>query len=112
GGPKEIIEQCNNGLHVDVENPEAIATALKQIIADGTVWEKYSTNGIVASSERYSWKTFAEKYAILLDELYSSTSKQKTTYRNKSAYGKRLAKTPWFFITDIDGTLVDGKDVN
>ena len=34
GGPKEILEQCENGLLVDVEDPIAIAEALKKIIAD------------------------------------------------------------------------------
>jgi sucrose-phosphate synthase len=32
GGPKEIIEQCDNGLLIDVENPKEIADALKKII--------------------------------------------------------------------------------
>src|SRR5688572_16977879 len=50
GGPKEILEQCDNGLLVDVENPKEIAIALKKIISDGALWEKYSTNGIVGAN--------------------------------------------------------------
>ena len=42
GGPKEILENCENGLLVDVEDPIAIAEALKKIIADQSLWEKYS----------------------------------------------------------------------
>ena len=49
GGPKEILEHCENGLLVDVEDPAAIADALKKIIADQALWEKYSANGIKAA---------------------------------------------------------------
>ena len=112
GGPKEIIEQSKNGLLIDVEDPKEIAAALKQIIADKEVWEKYSTNGIVASSEKYSWKSFADNYVELLVELFDNSSKHRFNYLSKPAYGKKLAGADWFFITDIDGTLVDGKDTH
>src|SRR5690606_32474428 len=62
GGPKEIIEQCDNGMLVDVEDPKAIADALKKIISDQTLWEKYSANGIVATSQQYSWTAHCNKY--------------------------------------------------
>ena len=40
GGPKEILEHCDNGLLVDVEDPLAIADALKKIISDQAVMGK------------------------------------------------------------------------
>ncbi len=40
GGPKEILEHCNNGLLVDVEDPAEIAEALKKIIADQALMGK------------------------------------------------------------------------
>ncbi|MDQ6763436.1 MAG: glycosyltransferase, partial [Bacteroidota bacterium] len=62
GGPKEILEHCENGLLVDVEDPNAIADALKKIIADQALWEKYSTNGVMAVNQLYSWTAHANKY--------------------------------------------------
>ncbi len=38
GGPKEILEQIENGLLVDVENPKAIVEAIKKIILEKKVW--------------------------------------------------------------------------
>ena len=110
GGPKEILEQCDNGLLVDVENPVAIAEAIKKIIADQSSWERYSANGIIATNQLYSWTSFAEKYIALIDDLFKEKNKDSKLYSNKTAYGKRLANAEFFIITDLDGTLVDGKD--
>lgn len=109
GGPKEIIEQCNNGLLVDVENPREIAAALKKIIADESLWQQYSANGIVAASQRYSWAAFADKYVTVINDLFKQKNNELQTFTHKTAYGNKLAKAALFFISDLDGTLVDGK---
>lgn len=110
GGPKEILEQCENGLLVDVDNPKEIADALKKIIADQTLWEKFSTNGIVATNQNYSWESFANKYVKLIDELFEEKNKHSSSFTNKTAYGKKLAQAELFIISDLDGTLVEGND--
>lgn len=110
GGPREIVEQCRNGLLVDVEDPDAIAQALKKIIADQSLWEEYSSNGIVASSQRYSWTTFAERYVAMIDELFEQGREHAVPFANKTGYGKRLVQAKWYLITDLDGTLFDGPD--
>jgi sucrose-phosphate synthase len=110
GGPKEIIEQCENGLLVNVENTEDIANALKKIITDQSLWEKFSSNGILGSTERYTWGAFTESYVTLLDELRGKSHSEEVAYSRKTAYGKKLAGAEWFFITDMDGTLFDGPE--
>jgi sucrose-phosphate synthase len=110
GGPKEILEQCENGLLVDVENPKAIAVALKKIIADQNVWEKYSTQGIGATNQQYSWSAYADKYVHLIDELFRQKNDGKPVFANKSAYGKKLTNADFFIISDLDGTLVEGSN--
>lgn len=112
GGPKEIIEDCENGLLVDVEDPEAIATALKQIIADQTVWNRYSTNGILATSKNYSWESFTNRYVELIDALFEQKEGETHRFMHKPAYGKKMAKAEWLFISDLDGTLAEGDDTN
>ncbi|HTL09585.1 MAG TPA: HAD-IIB family hydrolase [Chitinophagaceae bacterium] len=111
GGPKEILEQCENGLLVDVENPVAIAHALKKVIADPLLWEKYSNNGIVASNKLYSWSSFAIEYINTINQLFEQQSKNAARFSGKTAYGKKLTKASAFIICDLDGTLVDGKNV-
>jgi sucrose-phosphate synthase len=110
GGPKEILEHCNNGLLVDVENPQEIADALKKIVADQSLWEKYSTNGIINSSQKYSWASHAEQYVALINELYKEKNKGTPGFTHKTAYGKKLTNADFFIISDLDGTLVEGHD--
>jgi sucrose-phosphate synthase len=112
GGPKEILEQCDNGLLVDVDNPKAIAEALKKIIADYSLWEKYSTNGIVGTSQLYSWSSFADKYVEAINELFQQKHQASSHFSGKTAYGKKLANAELFIISDLDGTLVEGENSN
>ncbi len=110
GGPKEILEQCKNGLLIDVEDPIAIADALKKIISDQVLWEKYSANGIKAVNDLYSWSAHANRYMEIVDEIMNDQSAKKLHVSEKTAYGKKLLKTNLLIISDIDGTLVEGKD--
>jgi sucrose-phosphate synthase len=110
GGPKEILEKCENGLLVDVEDPAAIAAAIKKVIADQAQWETYSANGILGTNQLYSWPSFADRYVQTLDELFDEKNKAASNFANKTAYGKKLANAELFIISDLDGTLVDGKD--
>ena len=109
GGPKEILEQCDNGLLVDVESPAAIAEAIKKIIADHATWEKYSANGIIATNQLYSWTSFAERYVKVVNNLFKEKNNESLNFVNKTAYGKKLSNASLFIISDLDGTLVDGK---
>lgn len=110
GGPKEILEQSNNGILVDVEDPAAIADAIKKTIADQAAWETFSTNGILAADQRYSWKAFADKYVNVLQDLIKSRNATPVKSKDNTAYGKKLAQAELFIISDLDGTLVEGND--
>ncbi len=107
GGPKEIIEHCQNGLLVDVEDPAAIADALKKIIADQSVWDKYSANGILATNQLYSWTAHCNQYMEIVQDLWKMKD-SKLGVAGKTAYGKKLIKSKQIIITDLDGTLVEG----
>ena len=107
GGPKEILEQCDNGLLVDVENPVEIAEALKKIISDQKSWEKYSANGIIATNQFYSWTAHAKRYVEIIDDLFKAKEDANARFTHKNAFGKKLMKSELFIICDIDGTLVD-----
>ncbi len=111
GGPKEILEQADNGLLVDVEDPKAIADALKKTIANQDLWEKYSGNGILAANKKYSWTAHADKYMDLVNGLHETKHKLEKDGFGEKAFGRRLSKAEVFFISDLDGTLVDGEDV-
>lgn len=109
GGPKEILENCDNGILVDVEDPEAIAAALKKIISDQVLWEKYSANGIRQVNQLYSWSAHANKYLEVIESLFKESDKKALAFTHKTAYGKKLVKADLFIICDLDGTLVENE---
>ncbi|MEO6870383.1 MAG: HAD family hydrolase, partial [Ginsengibacter sp.] len=111
GGPKEILEQCNNGLLIDVEDPLAIAEAMKQITSDQALWEKYSANGIKAVNSLYSWTAHVNRYLEIVDDIAKHNSVSGISDTHKTAYGKKLLKAKLFIISDLDGTLVEGDDI-
>jgi len=108
GGPREILTNCENGVLVDVENPKEIAEALKQMVADETVWEKYSSNGITNTSQLYSWDAHCNRYLFIIDELFKKKEKYPSSIAGKNSFGQKLAKAKQFIISDLDGTLVEG----
>jgi sucrose-phosphate synthase len=112
GGPKEILEHCKNGLLVDTDNPKAIAEALKKIISDQSLWEKYSGNGIVATNHLYSWGAHCKRYMSIISDLFKKKETNTATFVNRSSFGKKLAKAKQFIISDLDGTLVEGSKVD
>lgn len=110
GGPKEILEQGKNGLLVDVENPSAISDALKKIISDQTLWEKYSENGISAVNQLYSWEAHCKKYIELVEHLFKNDNAGINKHIPKMPFGRKLVKARQFIISDLDGTLVEGNE--
>jgi sucrose-phosphate synthase len=109
GGPKDIIENCQNGILVDPTDHKAIASAIKEIIADPDKWEQFSKSGIMNVRKHYTWDSHAEKYTKEIIEL----SKKIRSPELKMAVptdpiGRRLAKLNYFIITDIDNTLTGG----
>ena len=109
GGPKEIIEHCKNGLLVDVDDPKAIADALKKIIAHQALWEQYSANGILAVNQLYSWTAHANRYIEIIQNLYKQKDEDQLSFAKKTAYGKKLTRAKLFIISDLDGTIAEGK---
>ena len=108
GGPKEIITNADNGILVDVSDTKQISDALKKIVADTTLWENFSANGIKAARENYTWKAHAEKYMEVTKELLNA-SKEVSKKDSSNSWGKKLVTTNIALISDLDGTLVDEK---
>ena len=112
GGPKEIISNCENGLLVNVEDHAAIADALKKIIADQNAWDTYSSNGVRATNQQYSWTTHANKYIDLVQRIFDSENEGAFPFTHKAAFGRKLIDAKLVIITDLDGTLVEGNKSN
>lgn len=109
GGPRDILANCKNGRLVDPTNTKAIAAAIKSIISDSDLWEKYSKNGILNVRKHYTWVTHAKQYLTEIRRVIGQNVPAKTDDSAPSAIGRRLAKLDHFLITDIDNTLI-GED--
>ena len=59
GGPVDIIRNCRNGLLVDSSQPKAVARAIRKIIAENELWDKFSKNGIMNVRKHYTWASHA-----------------------------------------------------
>jgi sucrose-phosphate synthase len=94
---------------VDVGDPSAIAEALKKIISDQILWEKYSANGIKSVNQLYSWSAHANRYMEIVETIMNQKNAVGLHESDKTAYGKKLLKAKLFIISDLDGTLVEGE---
>ena len=46
----------------------------------------------------------------MINELFKQKNGESYSFKNKTAYGKKLANAELFIISDLDGTLVEGND--
>jgi sucrose-phosphate synthase len=62
GGPRDILQRCQNGLLVDVSDHDALQSAIEESLADRSRWRRWRDNGIEAVSRHYSWDAHATHY--------------------------------------------------
>jgi sucrose-phosphate synthase len=105
GGPRDIMENCQNGLLVDPTDTRAIARAVKNIIANDETWDTYSKNGVMNARAHYTWARHAETYMDRITRLKGTATDLKRAVP-KNPIGRRLAGLNYYLITDIDNTLI------
>ncbi|MDY6967821.1 MAG: HAD-IIB family hydrolase [Spirochaetota bacterium] len=110
GGPRDIINNCKNGVLVDPTNTIEISNSIKSIIADPEIWTKYSRNGIMNVRKHYTWKEHADDYLKNIRKLVSDESQIGLSDKLPGfQIGKRLVNLNYLIASDIDNTLI-GKD--
>jgi sucrose-phosphate synthase len=106
GGPRDIIKNCQNGILVDVNSPEQICEAIKDILVDQTVWKEYSQNGIKGVREHYTWEAHTNTYVTRLGKILDRFGPKQRITPGSGPIGRRFTHIQKFFLTDIDDTLV------
>jgi len=109
GGPKEIISWCESGELVDVRDTSAIQAALKRILVDPDLWDRYSRSGIEGVREHYSWRAHVQNYLEAVRPLLAKDLPALTDAPWRDAVGRALQAQDRMLISDIDGTLVGGE---
>ncbi|NOY53345.1 MAG: HAD-IIB family hydrolase [Deltaproteobacteria bacterium] len=111
GGPRDIIKNCRNGILVDVTNGKEIARAIKKILVNPDLWQKFSTNGINNVRKHYAWdahcKTYLTKGVL---PLCGGEEEKKIEPAGADAFGRRMSRVNKFIISDIDNTLIGNEE--
>jgi sucrose-phosphate synthase len=61
GGPQEIISNGENGFLANVEDPKNLADAIKKLLGDHGLWERFSKAGRENAVSNFSWPGMARK---------------------------------------------------
>jgi sucrose-phosphate synthase len=73
GGPKDIIDNCQNGYLVDPLDKQQMADLLYKVLKDRTNWKRLADNGIMGVRRHYSWQAHVEKYLKLIQPIVDKT---------------------------------------
>lgn len=113
GGPVDIVGNCDSGLLVDARSTAAIGEAIRAILIDPSLWDRFSNNGINGVRAHYSWKAHCnrtvEQYCQTLPECRERNLRKTTggsKRQERPSFGKRLTGIKKLLITDIDNTLI------
>lgn len=107
GGPKDILNNLNNGELVDVSDSKNIANGIHKILDDEDKWIKHSGNGIERVKKYYSWEAHTDRYVEVINEVLSKVDRKTKTFIST---GEKFLTFEKFMIFDIDDTLLGNKE--
>ncbi len=102
GGPRDIIDRCENGLLVDVTDIESMQDILEQAGSSNDQWKRWSDNGIEAVSRNFSWNAHVSNYLALVQQKISEIKP-----RNWQSFENQLEKPlgQQLLLLDLDSHL-------
>lgn len=106
GGPQTIIANCDSGLLVDARDTGEIQAALKRLLVDRELWERYSQAGIAGVRKHYAWSAHAERYLDEIERLVAADRAVLTEPAWRGTVGRKLQRVDRLLVSDIDYTLI------
>ena len=111
GGPRDIVDNCRNGLLVDPLDPAAIAQALEAAISNPEQWRQWSRNGVKGVRTHYTWFAHVEKYVKNVQAVLRRERKRirrgRVSLKRDSA--SQLPLVTNALVSDIDNTLIGNR---
>ena len=102
GGPKDIINNCNNGYLVDPLDTNAIQQALLKLLTDNNTWRQYASQGLAGVKQHYSWDSHARRYLSIIEPIVA-----KAEVLERSPF---VVRTPVYreraIVSDLDQNLI------
>lgn len=103
GGPRDIIENCRNGVLIDPLDTEAIESGIQDVLGDWERWQERSTNGLKGVRKHYAWEAHAEHYLEMVTRVIERSDpplvRPPTTRRPMLHHDRAI-------FTDIDQNLL------
>ncbi len=108
GGPKDIIEHCNNGCQIDPLDSREMGKVLLDLLTDRKQWQKFSQNGSKNVREFYTWKNHARIYIQSIEAIIQKrTNKKSNTISSPVIKNDKIDR---LIVCDIDNTLIGDRD--
>lgn len=106
GGPRDILEACENGALIDPLKPKELGETLDRALSDREQWARWSRNGIERSRDHYAWERHVERYMDRIERIHEDQS----TPVLKPVKRSRLPTIDRIVVTDVDNTLTGNDD--
>jgi sucrose-phosphate synthase len=108
GGPRDILQRCENGLLVDVSDLDALQQGVEESLRSPARWQTWSTNGIEAVCRHYSWDAHAIQYlGEVSAALGSATAQLPALWFRHAADPAAVAGHHRLLVLDLDACLVE-----
>jgi len=102
GGPRDIIENLNNGILVDVKDPDNISAAVNKILNSDKMWASFSKSGSAKVHNHYSWDAHLKNYLDVVEKLLDERRIEPKTFIET---GRKFLNYKKLIILDIDDTI-------
>ena len=102
GGPRDITENCQNGILIDPLEPQTITDAVLQLFDKPEQKLKMIERGLKGVKQHYAWKAHAERYLKLITPLikHSERLERHPIQRRAALYKDRA------LVTSLDQNLM------
>jgi len=93
GGPKDILERCNNGVLADVSDLGALQAAIELSLSNAKRWRLWRNNGLKAVTANYSWSAHVNRYLAMASWARSPTAQGLDHPLPGSAYWRQASSS-------------------
>jgi sucrose-phosphate synthase len=107
GGPRDIIDNCQNGLLIDPLDINSIQQAIHQSLTNANQWQERSIAGIEGVQKYYTWDSHIKEYIKQINNL---TNKPVVAIPRSQSKKSRLLTVDRLIISDIDNTLLGDRE--
>ena len=102
GGPRDIIDNCQNGLLIDPLEPQTITEALLKLFNQPELKQQMIEQGLTGVKQHYAWQAHAERYLKLITPIIEKSERlPRTPIARRSALYKDRA-----LVTSLDHNLI------